>query len=156
MSALIVTVVSGGQTGVDRAALDVAVALGLDYRGHVPAGGRAEDFAEPPGVRAAYPNLVETAADDPAERTVRNVRDSDATLVVTCDDCVSPGTEFTVRAARAAGKPYLVTNGADIEEVDAWLVALGPRVRLNVAGPRRSEWPQGYDVCHALLEAILR
>jgi hypothetical protein len=148
--------VSGGQSGVDRAALDVAVALGLDYGGHVPAGGWAEDFPEPPGVLAAYPKLVELAGADPDERTVRNVCDSDATLVVTVGGCSSPGTDRTIRAALDLGKPCLVTNGTDVDEVAHWLQSLGGRVRLNVAGPRRSEWPQGYDVCRALLGAVLR
>lgn len=151
-----VVIVSGGQTGVDRAALDVAVALGLDYRGYVPAGGRAEDFPEPPGVLSRYPDLVETAGSDPGERTARNVRDSDATLVLIPDGCTSPGTDRTVEIARQLQKPFLVTDGTDAVTVAAWLRSLAPLVTLNVAGPRRSEWPQGYDTCRALLEAVLR
>lgn len=151
-----VTVWSGGQTGVDRAALDVAVALGLPYGGQVPAGGWAEDFPDPPGLLGTYPHLVETSGTDPDERTVRNVHDSDATLVVASAACASPGTHRTIRAARELGKPCVITDGTDVDAVTSLLRALGPQVRLNVAGPRASEWPQGYDVCRGLLEAVLR
>jgi hypothetical protein len=155
MTRPVVALISGGQSGVDRAALDVAVALGLDYGGHVPSGGWAEDFPEPPGVLAAYPKLVEMARADPDVRTVHNVRDSDATLVVTGEDCPSPGTNRAIRAALDLGKPCLVTNGTDADELARWLQTLGAHVRLNVAGPRRSEWPPGYDACRDLLEAVL-
>jgi hypothetical protein len=70
-------IVSGGQTGVDRAALDVAVALGMPYCGWCPRGGWAEDMPEPPGVLARYPRLEETPSEDPAQRTRWNVRDSE-------------------------------------------------------------------------------
>src|SRR5690606_18077806 len=71
------TVLSGGQTGVDRAALDAAFALGLPEDGWCPAGRGAEDGAIP----TRYP-LRETPSPDPAQRTLWNVRDSDATLVL--------------------------------------------------------------------------
>ncbi len=100
--------VSGGQTGVDRALLDAAVALGEPYGGWCPAGGWAEDLPEPPGLLAAYPGLRPTTSGDPAERTWRNVRDSDATLVLDArGGRVSPGTELTIEAARSLGRPVL-------------------------------------------------
>ena len=73
-------IVSGGQTGVDRAALDAAIARGIAYGGWCPQGGWAEDCPEPPGVLARYPLLRETPSADPAQRTEWNVRDSDASL----------------------------------------------------------------------------
>jgi hypothetical protein len=64
------TIVSGGQTGVDRAALDVAIELGIPYRGWCPKGGWAEDMLNPPGVLILYPELRETQDADPRQRTV--------------------------------------------------------------------------------------
>jgi hypothetical protein len=69
-------IVSGGQSGVDRAALDVAIARGIPYGGWCPKGGWAEDMPAPPGLLAHYPHLRETPSADPAERTAWNVRDS--------------------------------------------------------------------------------
>src|SRR3984893_13048483 len=73
---------SGGQSGVDRAVLDVALARGIDYGGWCPQGGWAEDFPEPPGVLTKYPQLQETPLADPAQRTEWNVRDADACLII--------------------------------------------------------------------------
>src|SRR5262245_33304323 len=96
-----VVIRSGGQTGVDRAALDVAVRLKLPYAGWCPRGGWAEDAANPPGVLAAYPRLAETPSADPAQRTAWNVRDAHATLIVTpgADLANSRGTRFTRQMA---------------------------------------------------------
>lgn len=111
---LVARLVSGGQTGVDRAALDVAVRLGLPYGGWCPAGGWAEDRPVPPGIRADYPGLRETPSADPEERTRANVRDGDATLVLVPDggasagDVGSPGTQLTLHFAAATGRPVLV------------------------------------------------
>lgn len=151
--------VSGGQSGVDRAALDVALELadlGIGYAGWCPADGWAEDLPDPPGLRAPYPLLRETPTRDPAERTVRNVRDSDATLVVRPDGAASPGTDLAGRTARHLGRPLLVSAGADPHAVLAWLRDQPAGIRLHVAGPRASEWPDGYGVTRGLLLAVLR
>jgi hypothetical protein len=73
-----IKLLSGGQSGVDRAVLDVALARGIAYGGWCPKGGWAEDFPKPPGVLAKYPQLAETPLVDPAQRTEWNVRDADA------------------------------------------------------------------------------
>ena len=75
-------IVSGGQTGVDRAALDVAIELGIEYGGWCPKGGWAEDHVIPPGVLVLYPKLTATPLAEPEQRTEWNVRDSDATLIL--------------------------------------------------------------------------
>ena len=75
-------IVTGGQTGVDRAALDAAIELGIPYGGWCPKGGWAEDLPTPPGLLALYPNLRETPDADPAQRTAWNVRDSDRLLIL--------------------------------------------------------------------------
>jgi len=147
-------IVSGGQSGVDRAALDVARALGILYGGWCPSGGWAEDLVTPPGLLARYPLLTETPSTDPTERTTWNVRDSDATLVVSPGP-VSGGTALTTHTAASLGRRLLVTAGDDIDTVVAWLRAVPPGATLNVAGPRHSEWADGYRVTRALLERAL-
>ena len=142
------TIVSGGQTGVDRAALDTAVNLGLDYRGWCPRGGWAEDMKAPPGLLAKYPDLRETPATTPEQRTDWNVRDANALLVLVDAKgiSVSKGTERAAARARACRKPCLVV---DIEDRNAltsardFLNACGDGA-VCIAGPRESEAPGLY------------
>lgn len=153
----IAKIVSGGQTGADRAALDVAIELGLPYSGWCPAGGWAEDLPDPPGVLAPYPRLRETPSDDPSVRTRLNVRDSDATLVVRAPGKYSPGSDLTIATAEKMGRPCLETMG-DPDTVTDWLMSLPTRIggiRLNVAGPRESYEPGVYDTTRYLLRAVL-
>jgi len=146
-------IVSGGQTGADRAGLDVAIALGRPYAGWCPAGGLAEDLSEPPGLLARYPLLSESPSTDPAVRTRLNVRDSHATLVVRDPGGSSPGTGLTIRMAIRLGRPWL--ESTDPAAVLAWLGGLGHELTLNVAGPRESERPGTYATARALLEEVL-
>jgi hypothetical protein len=151
---LISRLISGGQTGADRAALDVAIELGIDYGGWCPAGGWAEDFPEPPGLLAAYPRLTATVEHEPTVRTRLNVRDSDATLIVWDGRTPSPGTQLTIDVARELGRSVLVTSG-DTAETRAWLGGFSTPVVLNVAGPRESNWPGAYARTVELLRAVL-
>jgi len=148
-------VVSGGQTGADRAALDAARDAGISHGGWCPAGGLAEDLPEPPGLLARYPGLRETDATDPAERTVLNVRDSDATLAVVPSGSPTGGTLLAVQEAARLGRPCLVTSGDDPAAVTDWLSATGQGLTLNVAGPSESTEPGAYDITRRLLEAVL-
>ena len=92
---------SGGQTGVDRAALDAAVLTGRPYEGWCPKGGWAEDFLHPPGLLTKYPHLRETPSKSPEQRTKWNVRDSAATVVFVPDSkYCSRGTDFTIECAK--------------------------------------------------------
>ena len=146
-------VVSGGQTGADRAALDAALRLGLPYGGWCPAGGEAEDG---PGLLDRYPSLEETPSADPSVRTTWNVRDSDATLVLSLGPVDgSPGTAYTVSEAERLGRPLLVVRPSQTEAVRGWLAALPDGCTLNVAGPRESEEPGLYDASYALLLDVL-
>jgi hypothetical protein len=152
-------IVSGGQSGVDRAALDTAIGLGLDYDGWCPKGGWAEDCPDPPGVLARYPLLRETPGADPAERTRWNVRDSDATLILIDSGgmAVSGGTQLANAVADDLGKPWLVLDVAvpdSGERLRAWLAATKPAI-LSIGGPRESEAPGIYAKARALLEASL-
>jgi hypothetical protein len=146
------SIASGGQTGADRAALDAALALGIPIHGWCPRGRWAEDGPIP----ARYP-LRETDSDDPAERTRANVRDADATLVLTMG-ALDAGTDLTVAAAQAAGKPCAVIDLA-ISGVDTlvrdWICRVNPE-RLNIAGPRESHTPGLYRRAREFLEDVLR
>jgi hypothetical protein len=143
-------VVSGGQTGVDRAALDVALRFGIPCGGWCPAGRWAEDGPVP----LRYP-LQETPSADPAQRTAWNVRDSDGTLVLLRGPARG-GTLTTIRLARRLGRPLFV---ADLEHgpwprtVAAWVRSTGIRT-LNVAGPRQSESPGIYRQARAFVAAL--
>ena len=110
-------IISGGQTGVDRAALDVAIERGMAWGGWCPKGGWAEDFPDPPGLLAKYPHLKETAHSHPLQRTEWNVRDSDATLIVTDSEglSVSIGTRRAHQWAHQHGKPLLVVDASEPE-----------------------------------------
>ena len=156
---IVACVVSGGQTGVDRAALDAAIEVGMPYRGWCPAGGWAEDLEDPPGLLATYPLLRETPGRDPRVRTEWNVRDSDATLVLALGDHPgSSGTALAVRTARDLGRSCLVTRPADLVGIHAWLDSLGgsaAAVTLNIGGPRESEEPGLYAAARATLEPVL-
>ncbi|MBI4816450.1 MAG: putative molybdenum carrier protein [Deltaproteobacteria bacterium] len=132
-------VVSGGQTGVDRAALDVALTFGLDCGGWCPKGRLAEDGTIP----AKYP-LSETKSPEYHVRTQRNVEGSSATLVVT-RGAPTGGTRFTVEVAQSIRRPVLIADldygeAVVAEKIASWLHQSKPRI-LNVAGPRESGAP---------------
>lgn len=135
---------------MDRAALDAALRLGLPCGGWCPAGRRAEDGPIP----LRYP-LRETHSADPAERTARNVRDSDATLLLATLP-LRGGTALTAALARRCGRPLALFDpwGAKPTAVATWVRGVAPR-RLNVAGPRESEAPGiGRAALHLLLAAL--
>jgi hypothetical protein len=147
----VLTILSGGQTGVDRAALDVALALGIPCGGWCPAGREAEDGPIPD----RYP-LNETPSADPAHRTERNVRDSDGTMILATTD-PSPGTELTRDLAQRLRRPLYLwhpTSPADVGHFRRWLQVYRIRT-LNVAGPRESESPGVYAAARALLHTLL-
>ncbi len=144
-------IVSGGQSGVDRAALDVAAELSLPRGGWCPRGRYAEDGPIPD----TYP-LKETPSPDTTQRTEWNVRDADGTLVLTEGE-PSGGTAVTIHFARRHGKPCLVLDlegDADPGTVGRWVAGHGIAV-LNVAGPRESKRPGIYRRAAAFLRQAL-
>jgi hypothetical protein len=145
-------IVSGGQTGVDRAALDVALELGLPCGGWCPKGRKAED-----GTIAPRYLLKETLSDDYAQRTKWNVRDSDGTLVLTKGP-PTEGTAFTIEVAARLKKPCLVLDLAERPEARSVLVwATKHAVRiLNVAGPRESRSPGLYQDAKEFLRTVFQ
>lgn len=144
-------IVSGGQTGVDRAALDTALELGLPVGGWCPKGRRAEDGP----IDKRYP-LQETESFYYPIRTEKNVLDSDGTLILTRGK-PKGGTALTVKLARAHKKPYLLVDlsaGEEVSPVRDWGKVNRIKV-LNVAGPRESETPGIYDRAVCFLKKVL-
>ncbi len=143
-------IVSGGQTGVDRAALDVAIALGIEHGGWCPAGRLSEDGSIP----SRY-QLVEMESTDYPARTEQNVVDSDATLIL-YEGRLKGGTLLTRRICRRLHKPHLCLRFDDARsrEVGQWLAEIKPDT-LNIAGPRESTSPGIFDRSLQFLLAVL-
>ena len=147
----IAKLISGGQTGVDRAALDVALAAGLHIGGWCPKGRLAEDGMIP----LRYP-LQETPSPQYAQRTRWNVRDTDGTLILTCNEPTG-GTALTIHTAQRLHKPYRVidlTTKPDPRDVASWISHMDITI-LNVAGPRESLCPGVYQKAFNWLQKML-
>lgn len=146
-------IVSGGQTGVDRAALDVAIELGIEHGGWCPKGRWAEDAP----INEKY-QLTETDSPEPSVRTKLNVRDSDGTLIFIKGQSVGEGTQLTIDEARRLKKPLLIFNVSEQQDpaiIEEWVSQNNIRI-LNIAGPRASQSVDIYhDVCF-LLRNVLR
>lgn len=131
-------IISGGQTGVDRAAFDFALRNGIEIGGFVPRGRRAEDGQ----ISLKYPNLTETKTPHYDERTELNVCHSDATLILS-HGRLTGGSLLTKRLAKKYRKPFLhidfekLTMTEAVEKTCRWLDSIDCR-SLNIAGPRSS------------------
>jgi hypothetical protein len=157
--------ISGGQSGVDRAVLDVAEACSIAYGGWCPKGGWAEDFPQPPGLLARYPNLKQTPLADPAQRTEWNVRDADACMIIvdTGGLPASRGTALARNLADRYAKPAIVVGlqaWDAVERAACWLrtqfEAFGPSLNLAIGGPRESEVPGIHGRAAAFIRALLK
>lgn len=151
------TIISGGQTGADRAALDFAIEHSLPHAGWCPRGRLAEDGR----IDAKY-QLRETETSRYDERTRRNVDQSDATVVFSPTSTPTGGTQLTLDYARRAGKPVLHLAASANKPLAAHAAALRGFIathqvaRLNVAGPRASQAPRiGDFVVSVLLHALV-
>lgn len=169
-----ITIISGGQTGADRAALDFAMEHGIPHGGWCPRGRLAEDGAIPPRYQ-----LQETPSPKYSQRTEWNIRDSDATVIFTVAPYAEGGTLLTVELAQRLEKPWLymprdatvaTVGGATADSggtrpilsladqaarLRAFLARHKVR-RLNIAGPRASQEPEIAVFVHGVLEAALR
>jgi hypothetical protein len=150
-----VTIVSGGQTGADRAALDFAIRASLPHAGWCPRGRLAED-----GPLEARYELRETPTPHYAERTAWNVRDSDATVLFTLKPELAGGTRLTGEVAASQGKPLLHLCAAEAGPLEAAVtlrqfLAEHKVARLNVAGPRASQESEITAYVDAVLSAAI-
>ena len=143
--AKLIKLISGGQTGADRAALDVAISLGLDYGGALPKGRLTEEGP----LDLKYDRMTEMKSGGYAARTEKNVKDSDGTIIFTVGK-LTRGSALTVRKCKKHGKPYLHINleqwpkEKTIEVVQKWIDRNKPQV-INIAGSRESKTPGIYE-----------
>jgi hypothetical protein len=150
-----VKIISGGQTGVDRAALDVALRHGMECGGWCPAG-RLDEFGRIPD---HYP-VQELPGGGFTERTLQNVKDSDGTVVIYLGE-LRGGTEQTVRFCGELERPHELIDASRLATQNAAKLIADFVHRnkigvLNIAGPRQSEWPGGYDYASRVLSAFLK
>jgi hypothetical protein len=149
-------VISGGQTGVDRAALDAAISCGLDYGGSVPAGRMAEDGP----IDMRYTNLLELSRGTYRDRTLKNVEDGDATLIFARGKPKN-GTAYTISCARKLRKPILIIDMVEQDEIShvkkvlEWFESIRPEV-INIAGPRESKSPGIYGQVLNVLTSVFQ
>ena len=144
-------IISGAQTGVDRAALDVSLELDIPCGGWCPKGRRAEDGPIP----EKYP-MQETEARNYTKRTKLNVQDSDGTLIINRGE-IDGGTAHTARLAEKMAKPCLVIQleeQPDLNEITHWLTQNDIKT-LNIAGPREDKRPGIYNQTVSLLISFL-
>lgn len=130
------TIVSGGQSGADRAALDWAIERGVAHGGWCPKGRKCEDGPLPQRYQ-----LLETPSSAYLQRTEWNVRDSDATLIFTLADLLGGGSKRTAEFAQKMGRPFLHVRMGVHPKYIARFLARHAVTRLNIAGKRESSAP---------------
>jgi hypothetical protein len=148
-------IISGGRTGVDRAALEWAMANGIPHGGWCPKGRKAEDGVIPPRF-----HLKETGSENYSMRTRRNIRDSGGTVIFSGGLELEGGTKKTAEFAKDIGKPLLhLVSSLGVAEAATRLVAFVKEhgiVVLNVAGPRASKEPDTGNFVQAVLSQVLK
>ena len=148
---MIARIVSGGQSGVDRAGLDAALDCGVPIGGWCPHGRRAEDGPIPD----RYP-MLETETEDYGVRTLWNVRDSDATLILASEP-LNGGTSMTAEFADDLGRPRMIIDPTAADgprEAARWIARENIAV-LNIAGPRESKRPGIYAAALAFVAEMI-
>ncbi len=146
-------IVSGGQTGADRAALDWAIAHKVPHGGWCPQGRKAED-----GVIHICYNLTETPYTEYSQRTEWNVRDSDVTIIFSITEKLFAGTLLTAQLAQKYHKPYMhICQKFTLNPVSELLLFISNYkiVTLNIAGPRASDEPEVYQFVKSTLEKAI-
>ena len=148
---------TGGQSGVDRAALDFAIEHNIPYCGWCPKGGWAEDYPDPPGLLRDYPELQETPSSGTEQRTRWNMRDADAILTIIPESSSeSKGTEVGLEEGEYLGKQMFTAAGLkDVSEILRWISTLPDGTELCGGGPRASECPEAYETAKAVLTSVL-
>lgn len=147
-------IISGGQTGADRAAFDFALENKIEIGGFIPKNRHAEDGK----ISEKYPNLQETASENPSERTELNVKNSDATLILS-HGALAGGSRLTKKFAEKHRKPFLHIDFSSlkmdeaVEKANKWLDSIICE-NLNIAGARASEDALIYEKTRVFLEKI--
>ena len=143
-------VISGGQTGIDRGALDACLKEDFPCGGWCPAGRLAEDGI----IHKKYP-LLETNTPRYNERTLKNIMDSDGTLIISTMP-ITGGTKLTADLSFRYKKPFLIISSTKslISTVN-WLFDNNIKI-LNVAGPRESEWPGATFISYHLIRKLIK
>lgn len=150
---MVTQIISGGQTGADRAALDFAIKHNIPYGGWLPKGRKTEDGTLPEKYQ-----LQEMPTGEYAKRTEQNILDSDGTLIVS-HEYLTGGSALTEFLAEKHKKPcvHIDLNKLNQKEasliIDKWLQTHKIEV-LNVAGPRAGKDPKIYQATLELLEAV--
>ena len=152
----VIRIRTGGQSGVDRAAMDFAKENGIPLCGWCPKNGWAEDYPEPPGLLRDYPELTETPSEGTEQRTKWNMRDCNAILTIIPEgSSESKGTEIGLKEGVYLGKPmYTATGILDVPDIIRWINSLPNEIELCIGGPRASECPTAYDVAKEILALI--
>jgi phosphinothricin acetyltransferase len=148
-------IITGGQTGVDRGAMDAALEACFPCGGWCPPGRAAEDGAIPD----RYP-MTEMSSGTYLDRTIQNVVDSDATVIIYFST-LHGGTEQTLLHCAQRMKRYTLIDGSEIEakraaELIAHFITEHDVSILNVAGPRGSDAPRAHQYAHEAIGALLR
>ena len=151
---MIKKIISGGQTGADQAALNVAIELGIPHGGWVPKGRKTER-----GTLLSKYQVQEMPTPSYPARTEQNVKDSDGTLIISHGE-LTGGSDFTREMAEKHNKPWMhldanqLTNEAAVQVIQAWIRGNEIKI-LNVAGSRASKDPRIYDTTKQILKAAL-
>ena len=143
-------IISGGQSGVDRSALDFALENNISCGGWCPKGRLAEDGP----IDKKYP-LVETGTSIYVVRTRMNVDDSDGTLVL-FSDVLGSGSEYTIDYSIKKSKPNFIANVTDLNSINTvvkWVIQHDIE-SLNIAGPRESTSPGIYSLTKTYLKEL--
>lgn len=152
---MIQVILSGGQTGADRAALDFAIAKGIPHDGWCPKGRRAED-----GILPAIYKLTETETEEYPKRTEKNVQHSNGTIIFNRLEGLERGSALTERMCKKHNKPCLILIGYGLNYVRGHALNIEEFVnrhlieRLNIAGNRESKAPGIYNHVFAVLSEM--
>ena len=151
-----IQIISGGQTGVDRAALDAAIELNIMYGGFCPKG-RLAELGDIIPLKYA---LIETSSSDYSERTKLNISNSDGMLIIVpclpLPQKINDGTILTMRYVLEANKPHLIVDiskARSIDDIVAWVRRHSIKI-LNIGGSRESQCPGIYLLTFSFLKKV--
>ena len=151
---MIIKIISGAQTGADRAGIDAAIESGIEYGGWVPKDRKAEDGIVP----EKYIHLQEMGSGGAAERTEQNVLDSDGTVIFGYGR-LTTGSALTKKLAKQYDKPCLHIDldivGNPVPEIKDWIIQWNIKV-LNIAGRKASKAPKIYNVVKGVMKQVLK